>query len=191
VGGVIYNDLKLKFLSPTINLFFFAEDYIIFLENLKSFIDMDPKYDNHSKYSGTVAYPIGHIESIEIHFTHYDSIELAQTKWASRKKRINYDNLFIMGSDRDNCNLSLIKRFDVLPYKNKIFFTSQKSLLKSCLYIDKYKQEQFVGDMILNRDWSDYFDLIQWLNTGKIKRYWFKPLFLKYKKGIVNLLKSV
>lgn len=38
-GGMIYESYNLPKNSPTVGLFFFAEDYICFLENLKEFVE--------------------------------------------------------------------------------------------------------------------------------------------------------
>ena len=43
-GGILYHDLGLKFLSPTINLFFRAEDFIKFCENLDYYLSIDQYY---------------------------------------------------------------------------------------------------------------------------------------------------
>lgn len=37
-GGIIYHDLGLKFLSPTINLFFYPQDYLKFIMNLDHYV---------------------------------------------------------------------------------------------------------------------------------------------------------
>ena len=68
-------------------------------------------------------YPIGLINNkIEIHFLHYKTEKEAKSKWNRRVKRINWNNLYIKMDDRDGCTLDIIKRFDQLPFKNKIFF---------------------------------------------------------------------
>lgn len=54
---------------------------------------------------------------------HYKTFEDAKEKWDSRKNRLNYNNLFIICTDRDGCTYEQIKRFDQLTYKNKIMFT--------------------------------------------------------------------
>lgn len=39
-GGLIYHELNKEFLSPTINMFMMAEDYVRFCSNLKRWIDL-------------------------------------------------------------------------------------------------------------------------------------------------------
>ena len=123
-AGGIYQDLKLPYATPTIGLFFYPEDYICFLEDLKNCINAPLEFTKKSKYNNVNSkYPIGLINNkIEIHFLHYKTEKEAKSKWNRRVKRINWNNLYIKMDDRDGCTLDIIKRFDQLPFKDKIFF---------------------------------------------------------------------
>lgn len=139
-GGFIYQSYKLPYQTPTIGLYFMAKDYILFLENFEyclnsKIISVNPefsKYNEKLKFTHKYGeYPIGKIvlpnlEIIEIHFLHYTTFEEAIDKWNSRKKRINKKNMIIKFSDQNDCNFDLIKRFENLPFENKIFFGSKK-----------------------------------------------------------------
>ena len=57
VGGQIYHDLGLKFLSPTINMFFKCDDYLLFLENLDEALNANIE----QVFRKDVKYPIGKI----------------------------------------------------------------------------------------------------------------------------------
>ena len=192
VGGKMYNSLGLKFTSPTINLFFFMPDYIQFLENLDYYLATQFNFKNTSTHTNDkINYPIGvYNDGVEIHFMHYHTKNEALQKWNERTKRMNKNNLFIIGSDRDNCNYDIVKRFDKLNFKNKIFFSSKKlPQINSAIYIDKYKNEACVGDMIPNQEWLEYFDLIKWLNTGKIKKYCVKKYVIRIRRKISKLIR--
>jgi len=173
IAGIIYKELAMKFSTPTINLYFYYPDYIKFLSNFEYYLNQKLVFVNVSKYNKNIInYPIGILHDIEIHFLHYENDFHAKSKWEERVKRINFNNLFIIGSDRDNCNKNDIINFDKLPFANKIFFSAKNyKNLKSVLWISKYKNENQVGDLIKNQDWLNYFDLIYWLNTGNIKRF--------------------
>lgn len=41
IGGGIYHDMGMQFLSPTINLYFEAKDFIKFVENLKHYMNVE------------------------------------------------------------------------------------------------------------------------------------------------------
>jgi uncharacterized protein (DUF1919 family) len=193
IGGIIQHDLKLKFNSPTINLFFPAPDYILFLENLDYYLNQDLTELNYSKYGITpIDYPLGKLNDIEIHFVHYKSFEEAKEKWMSRIQRINKKNIFIIASDRDYCNQSIIDRFLNLPYSNKIFFSSKKLPFDEILWFREYAGSSHVGDLIQDdQAWYYHFDVLEWFNTGQIKRtpareFLFR-LFRLFRRSIKNL----
>lgn len=60
------------------------------------------------------------LADIEIRFNHYKTFEEAVEKWEERKRRINWDNLYVMAIDGDNCSEESLQRFDALPYKHKV-----------------------------------------------------------------------
>lgn len=127
-GGVIYHDLGLKFMSPTINMFFYPHFYIEYLENLV--------YYNNAEvvevFRNDVSYPVGEIvrgdSKIDLNFLHYDIYEKAKQKWIERSKRVDYNNILVIwhfpsltGPPDD-----LYQRFKKLPYKNKILITGNE-----------------------------------------------------------------
>lgn len=172
-GEFIYYDMRLKFLSPTINLSFDMNDYVKMLENLRWYMEQPilPYDDDRFEF------PTGKLADIEIRFDHYDTFEEAAEKWEERKKRINWDNLFILGIDGDNCTYETMQRFDNLPYKNKVIFTHKPyPEIKSAYYIPGFEKEDGVGVILyfkkqfLVRRYLDDFDYISFLNGKGIKR---------------------
>ena len=103
VGGIVYHQLKLKFLSPTINLFFTPVDFNKFCLHLKEYIQgelVELKDDE-------VTYPVGLLYPekgssvtgpVRVDFMHYDSFEQAYKKWNERKQRINWDNIYVLST---------------------------------------------------------------------------------------------
>ena len=135
-AGFIYQSYGLKYNTPTIGMFFVAEDYIKFISNLKHYISIDniefidPKdskdYEQLKNISKYGQYPIGKLENIEIHFLHYKDQKEAIEKWNKRKKRINYDKILYKFSEMNLCTEKDIKDFQKLDLKNKICFISKK-----------------------------------------------------------------
>lgn len=170
-GGGIYQELKLPYLTPTIGLYFYPEDYILFLQDLKyyateaklTFTDLSKYKDNTKKHP----YPIGLLDGkIEIHFLHYKSTEEAMQKWERRKKKINWDNLFIKMDDRDGCSIEHIQKFDNLTYNKKILFTSKPYPYKSVIYLKKCAKQSCVPDIYTQKHlWRNDFNVIKWLNN--------------------------
>lgn len=178
----------MPFSSPTIWCFFFAEDYVKFLENLRWYLKQPIGFKSTSKHAlanklrekERTYYPIGVLaDDIEVHFKHYNNDQEALEKWNKRVKRINFDNLFIIFSDIDLFDDSLLERYEKLPFANKIFFTSKLRVnCHSAVYVEDYSQEQSVGDSSRNRKYEKYIDLTKWLNGEKNfkRRKLFSPI---------------
>lgn len=172
IGTFMYYDMKLPFQSPTINLSFEMNDYVRFLENLKWYLKQpivpyaDDRFD----------YPCGMVGDVEIRFNHYKTIEEAITKWEERKLRINWNNLFIVGIDGDNCTYESLKRFDELPYKNKVIFTHKNyPEFPSAYYLRGFEDLEgvFQPTNFKNQFWIrryiDQFDYVTFLNGKSFK----------------------
>lgn len=172
-GEFIYYDMGLQFRTPTINLSFDMNDYIKFLENLSWYMEQEIQPYNDSRFN----YPTGMLGDIEIRFNHYKTFEEAVEKWNERKKRIDWNNIYILAIDGDNCTYESMKRFDNLPYKNKVIFTHKVyPEIKSSYYIKGFENEKGVGVLIsfknkfFVRRYLDDFDYIAFLNSDGIKR---------------------
>ena len=169
-GAFILHDLGQRFNSPTVNLFLYPKDFIKLLKNLKYYMSLDL---NFVKEDG-IYYPIGNLDGIKIYFMHYKTEEEAKQKWDSRKARINYDNIFVLMTDRDGCTYEDIKEFDKLPYKNKVILTHiEYPEFKSAFYIKGYEKEnqlghiyEFLDDNVGEKHY-DEFDYVEWFNNGK------------------------
>lgn len=144
-GGMVYESYALPKESPTVGLFFMAEDYIKFLQRLDEYLNAPLRFilPEESRYKeeqpggehrfGT--YPIGILEipgigggteRIEIFFLHYHCEEEAQEKWERRIARIHRDRLLVKFNDQNGCKIEHLIAFDKLPYQNKVCFTAKK-----------------------------------------------------------------
>lgn len=122
LGGVLYHCLGMKFLSPTINCCFDGPDFIRFAQNLPRYLEMDMVEVITDKKT----YPVGRLDDVYIYFVHYHTFKEAKQKWDARKKRINYDNIVVIGTDRDGMLLDNgLEEFDKIPYR-KIMYTAKK-----------------------------------------------------------------
>lgn len=167
IGTFMYYDMKLRFNSPTINLSFDMNDYVRFLENLHWYLEQpvvpcaDDRFD----------YPCGMVGDVEIRFNHYKTFEEAVVKWNERRQRIDWDNLFIIGIDGDECTYDSLRRFDALPYPNKVIFTHKPyPEFPSAHYLPGFESLSGIGratdfkDQFLIRRYMDQFDYISFLN---------------------------
>ncbi len=104
---------------------------------------------------------------------HYNNEQTAKDCWERRAKRINFDNLFFMLTERDGCTYEDLKEFDNLPFKNKVAFTHKKyKEIKSSFYIKGFEKENCLGNLYLfttkffGKKGYDQFNFVKWLNKG-------------------------
>lgn len=156
-AGRIMQDLDMQYNSPTLGLYFFADDYMEFLSNLKYYLT-EAKLDfleqsryplaNERREKWIHWYPIGILGGkVEIQFLHYHTEREAANKWYRRSRRVNFDKLFVIGMEQNLTTVEHIKQFDALPFKNKIFFSSKnlRGLNSNCC-IDDFAVQGEVGD---------------------------------------------
>ncbi len=167
VGTVIYYDLGLPFLSPTINLTIGIKDFIKLAENLKQYMEKEI-----IEIEGEADCPTGLLGDIKIYFVHYKTFEEGVSKWEERKKRINWDNLIFIGTERWDCNYEVLQRFEQLPHKNKVFFTHLRyPEISSSYYIKGFEEQRNLGeilsykDQFLKRRYLDDFNYVRFLNS--------------------------
>lgn len=172
-AGGMYHKFGIQFTTPTIWTYIFPDDYLRFLENLDWYLKQPLKFKKetthemaHKHYALTHRYyPIGVLGDIEIHFMHYHTEAEAKEKWDRRAKRLNRDNLFVVFSDGEEYRDEHLEKFEKLPYKHKLFFSSKRQLNSDCsVFIRDYENEVHVYDSTRNRRYEKYLDLTKWLN---------------------------
>lgn len=167
-GMFMYYDLGMRFLTPTINLSIEMDDFIRMVKDLRWYMDQEL-----TEVKEEYKCPIGLLGDIRIYFIHYSSFEEAREKWKERKQRINWDNIFIVGTERDGCTYETIRNFEQLPYKNKVIFTHvEYPEFPSAYYIKGFEEKKELGTItnykkqVLKRRYLDDFDYIGFLNAG-------------------------
>ncbi|HEU7505115.1 TPA: DUF1919 domain-containing protein [Streptococcus pneumoniae] len=174
VGGLISHDLGLQFRSPTINMYIEAADFIQFCSHLERYLKEDLSFIEVNQDGHFVAL----CGDIKIYIVHYNSFEEFAKKWSERAKRVDFDQLYLMMSERDGCRYEDIVKFDTLPYKNKVIFTSKKMPeIQSAFYIPgietknnqkhKVKSVTTYLNSFTGKRYIDLFDFVEFLNTGR------------------------
>lgn len=166
IGTFMYHDLGLEFLSPTINLTISMSDLVKMAGNLAWYMEQELV---ELKEPGSC--PAGLLGDIRVNFVHYDSFEDGVQKWEARKKKINWDNIFLVGTDRAGCSYETLQSFDRLPYPNKVVFTrvAYPELASAC-YIKGFEAEPELGlltnfkKQLLIRRYMDDYDYVAFLN---------------------------
>ena len=174
-GGMLYHDLKKEFMSPTINLFFSATDYIKFLKNPYFYFNMEMEEIKQNEYE----YPIAKLGDITLYLVHYKSVQDAQIKWRERSERFKENwggesqNMFCIMNDRNWCTEQDLIDFDNLPYRNKVVFTHvPHPEIKCAYYIRGFENDDYIGTMtkfvtpFSIKRVMDQFDFVDWINRG-------------------------
>lgn len=140
-GGMIYEQYGISKQTPTVGLFFMAQDFITFISDLHGYINAELKFisPEKSKWKNNPeiqndrrfgSYPIGILNNgnneIEIFFLHYHNEKDALEKWQRRCQRIHWDSMLYKFNDQNGCTENNIEQFVNLPLTNKLFFTSKK-----------------------------------------------------------------
>lgn len=146
-GAMILHDLRLQFKSPFVNLWLRPKDFIKLLSSLREYMGYDLKFTTE---------------------------EEAKAKWNERAKRMDYDKLFILFTDRDGCTEQDIIEFDNLPYENKVVFVNKPHPdIKSAVYIRGFENEECVGPCMAYKSklsykkYYDDFDYVKWFNSAE------------------------
>ncbi len=167
-GAFMYYDLGMKYLTPTVNLSIEMNDFVKMVSNLKWYMEQE-LVESEEK----APCPVGLLGDIKIYLIHYSSFEQGRMKWEERKQRINWENIFIVGSEKDGCTYETIKNFEQLPFKNKVIFTRiEYPEFSSVCCIKGFEDQKELGVIIdfkkqvLKRRYLDDFDYVSFLNTA-------------------------
>jgi uncharacterized protein (DUF1919 family) len=160
-GTLPYRFLKIPYLTPTANLFFYAPCYIKFASRLDYYLNQELKFVGSSKYvAGRIVhqqfgqYPIAHLDDIEIHFMHYESEYDAQDKWVRRSQRINKQKLIFAFTDRDLCTMAIKQQFDKLAGRKILLSAQPAPWLSSAVTVPHYRGQSEIGNA-----YTDYHHL--------------------------------
>ena len=160
VGGVIYHDVKQKFLSPTVNLYILPKDFIKFVNNLDYYLSLTPKVEMGKDY------PIGTLGDVKINFMHYSSPQEALEKWEERKQRINFDKIFVLMVERDGFDDEDFNDFLKLKYPKILFTRNKKYISDNSVYLKKFRNEGQLPDIIPGRYMYKNMTLVKLINKA-------------------------
>lgn len=166
MGGLIYHQLNLPFRSPTINMRILQTDFYKFIHGLKDYLN----YDFVEVESPEAGIPEGRLNDIIVTFTHFSSFSDAVNAWNRRKKKINYNNLWIIATDADGiCEKDIAALKDV-PCRGLLVFTAKKYDYPYCFQLKQFESQGHVGNILKQTFWGKryfelYFDYVAWLNS--------------------------
>ena len=171
-GGSVYRRYNLPYTSPTVGLYFFADEYIKFLENLEDLIHTplkivdvsESKYYSILKSKGQTSVPIGILnDNVEVVFLHYKTKEEAYEKWTRRCTRVNEKNLIVKFSEMNLCNEEHLKAFEQLNYNKKLLLLAKEhEQISDGIIIKKYTRNGEISNDTLYYD--KFIDLEEFIN---------------------------
>ena len=155
-AGSVYRYFHMPYLSPTVGLYFFAEDYLKFVSDLHYYLEKRLHFipAKESQYAEVLAkrnhlhVPVARLGDIEVIFLHYRTEDEAREKWERRVQRMNWDNIFIKFSRMNLCTDEHIQAFSELPFQNKFVFNTFREIR----FADEYfwSGPQNDGEIILD-----------------------------------------
>lgn len=174
-AGYVYRRFGLSYLTPTVGVYFFADDFIKLCSDVKGYMSKklefisyaDSKYRDEIEVKKHTHVPIAKLGDIEIVFLHYHTPEEAAEKWYRRAKRINYDNLIFKFSQMNGCTEEQLRQFDRLDLRKKICFVSRNCETNIACAV---RLKDAFGEEVLNDTikYSSYIDLVKLINSKKV-----------------------
>lgn len=181
VGGVMAHDLRLRFDSPTVNLFFDSNDgFVDYVGGLDYYRDAALLPGGEGRRSDGSAYPIGRLAGddahpeVVLHFLHYRSFDEAARKWRERSRRLRPDRLCVVMHVKE-LDGRLLARFAALPVARKVILGYRTSETEHPLFFKSPSLERFEPGRLLRfagisgRRYLDDFDYVSFLNDGTIR----------------------
>jgi uncharacterized protein (DUF1919 family) len=168
-AGGIYRDLGLKFLSPTINLYFSRDDFCKFALNLSHYSSLNLLFPDELQ---TESFPVGLLGDIKIYFMHYQNAEEARAKWYERSKRINPHNIFVIMTDTHPITPKTVELFKAISYP-KILLCSKSYSLEEHEWVIRKKAKALDKSYLAPSSlfsWKRFYDFspfVSWLNQGQ------------------------
>lgn len=166
IGGALSNDLGQQFRSPTVNLI--IPEYLKFVGDLKYYLNI-PIVPGGVTLHGWPIGMVGDIQILGVHYQNYDDLSQA---WERRKKRVNYDNIFLIATDEYIKTQQDIENFSKLPYPKVLYKSNNETNYDFEIYVPGSDKRNNVGDLLRYADISGirlfekYFDCVGWLNAN-------------------------
>jgi len=177
-GGHVYRYFNMPYLSPTVGLYFYAEEYVRFVGNLKHYCQQPlriirPEESRHYeelKEKGNTYAPIGVLgDDVEIVFLHYGSEEEARKKWTRRCERMDWQNIIVKFSEQNGATPEHLQEVDSMPYERKLIFTAHDYGLKSQVIFKEYEGCSQIPDETTH--FRRYVNLVNFINGKPFKKH--------------------
>lgn len=144
-AGYIYQYFGLEYQTPTIGIFFTANDYVKIVANPQKYFQkgnlrfIAPENSVHKNlYKSSMSfgkYPVAELDDIEVFFMHYKTEKDAEQTWYRRCERINYNNVLFLFTENESFSLGTLDESLCVSQKNKVCMTYNDYRVKNPIVI--------------------------------------------------------
>lgn len=174
LGGILFHDLGLRFMSPTVNLMMTQKEFLQFILHLDEYLNGEFEFYKDSNFLCPCAFlKAGGVPDIVVHFTHYRNEEDALKYWNRRKERIDRDNMFVFIEERDGITEEELRMLSELKVKGIVAFTCNRyDNMPYAAYLPQYHADGEVGNILArhylddSREYEKIFDFVGWFNSA-------------------------
>lgn len=175
LAGIVLSDLKLRFNTPTINLYFTREDFVVFVQNLTEYLSLDMQEDMEAEEGFPVGRLSGSAGDVRVYFMHYGSFTEAKSKWVERSGRVDLGNLYIVMHANPETSRATLEAFDALEFDHKVVLSpGPRDGVSSLFPISYYESAHdpqatifdYPGPYSIKR-YLDEFDFVSFINSGR------------------------
>jgi uncharacterized protein (DUF1919 family) len=173
IAGFLYQGFSIKYYSPTVGLQFSQDDFVKFCSDFWDYMNCELEESENKNQEiftslggGEIDFPVGKINDIIIYFQHYKTFEYAKQKWNERKLRINRDKLFFVFVAYNNTSIETIKRFESIPFKNKLIITNDPiyiSPISFALHNGKNPWYERTNKKISSKRYYEKYNFYDWI----------------------------
>lgn len=165
-------------------MFIEDDNFLCLVENLEHYMAIDavPITDNFiDPIDPFIHYPKISVDGLEICCLHYKTAEDAVTKWNERRKRINFDNIYVIGNswnfheDYDKVKRLLDAKYPTVVFTYKEYDDPRCIKLSGDIWT--LDERSIIRPNITDfcpgtnhRYFEEQFDFVKWLNSQEATR---------------------
>lgn len=176
-GAHVYRYFNLPYQSPTIGMYFYGEEYVKFVGDLKRFCNCgikmiraeESRHYEWLKAQNNTHAPIALLDDeVEIVMLHFHSNEEAIEKWKRRAERVCWNNIIVKFSEQNYTTEEQLRQVDEMDYEKKIILTSHDYGLKSQVIFKEYEGCPQIPDEVTH--FRRYVNLVKLINGQPFKK---------------------
>lgn len=146
-GGVIYRTLGLECRSPFKNLSVGETDYLKLLERFRYYMGCELTFLEYAFNTNSQKnYPVMLLDDIKVHCNHDTDPLEATAKWNRRKKKLNYDNLFVEMYTESRETMEAFLKIE--GYKQRLCFVPFETDMSNVRQLTLYPGQKFFWEAV-------------------------------------------